>query len=314
MALPEWINEDGTTYPFLSQSTRAYRGTRLKGTELSAAASNKAGIQVQEWERGLYQIGCRIIHAFKKITIGLREKKKGLRLEAVLHGELAIRQNGHERKLFAGQYHFTRADQFNLSFKKESSCTYFVSYYPDELIGEFGVDNRLPPSEPRLMPAPMLHLLQEALHHPYDPTLQSLYYQNLVRDLFFIHLTHTAVGLPGELREADIAAVYEADAILSKDLSEHFTIQQLSGMAGTNAFKLKKGFREIFNTGVFGRLLFRRMEHAKMLLASTDKPIKEVALEAGYATVAGFITAFGKRFGKTPLEWREAAKGSHLPQ
>jgi AraC-like DNA-binding protein len=76
-------------------------------------------------------------------------------------------------------------------------------------------------------------------------------------------------------------------------------------MAGTNAFKLKKGFRLIFKMGVFGRLLYRRMEKAKLLLETTGKPIKDVAYEAGYETVAGFITAFRKRFGKTPLDWRE---------
>lgn len=308
MALPEWFNENGTPYPFQPANSRQYRGTRLKGTLLSGSVTDNVHITVQEWEQGIYHIACRFIHAVKKISIDLQEKTSGLRFEAVLSGELPILYNGTIQRLSAGQYHLTAAGAYTGLFKKGSFCTYFVSYYPDEMIREFGVQTILQPGEPRRMPEAMLHLLQEALHHPYEQQLHTLYYQNLVRDLFFIHLTSVSGVLPGELREADIAAVYEADAIMSKDLSEHFTIQQLSGMAGTNAFKLKKGFKEIFKTGVFGRLLFRRMEQAKVLLSTTNKPIKEVALEAGYETVAGFITAFRKRFGMTPLEWREAQR------
>ena len=76
-------------------------------------------------------------------------------------------------------------------------------------------------------------------------------------------------------------------------------------MTGTNAFKLKKGFRLVFKMGVFGRLIHRRMERAKFLLENSSKPVKEIALDSGYTTVAGFITAFRKKFKMTPLEWRE---------
>lgn len=75
-------------------------------------------------------------------------------------------------------------------------------------------------------------------------------------------------------------------------------------MAGTNQFKLKNGFRRIFGMGVFHRLLFLRMEHAKTLLETTNKSIGEIAELAGYDTAAGFIHAFRREFDITPREWR----------
>jgi AraC-like DNA-binding protein len=50
------------------------------------------------------------------------------------------------------------------------------------------------------------------------------------------------------------------------------------------------------------------MEHAKLLLQTTNKSIGNVADLAGYDTVAGFIHAFRKRFGVTPREWRNQRK------
>jgi AraC-like DNA-binding protein len=79
-------------------------------------------------------------------------------------------------------------------------------------------------------------------------------------------------------------------------------------LAGTNEFKLKKGFRQLFGMGVFHRLLFRRMEKAKMLLETTNKSIGEIADLAGYDTAAGFIHAFRREFDMTPREWRNQQK------
>ena len=95
---------------------------------------------------------------------------------------------------------------------------------------------------------------------------------------------------------------YQADTIISSNLHEHFTIDKLSRMAGTNQFKLKNGFRWILGMGVFHRLLFFLMERAKILLESTDKSIGEIAELAGYDTAPGFIHAFRREFGITPRE------------
>ena len=46
------------------------------------------------------------------------------------------------------------------------------------------------------------------------------------------------------------------------------------------------------------------MYQSKLLLESTDRPISVIAAEVGYASAAGFFTAFRKTFGITPTEYR----------
>ena len=311
MPYPEWINEHGLPYKLLPVTTRQFQGILLPDSKVFKSSTKKNEVLMQEWEEGIYHIGFRVLRFFQELKLNVKEDNI-LRLEAIHTGELNVRNmSGEETRLRQGQYMLTNVPHYIASFEKDTSCSYFVSYYPPELIKEFGFADTLSVSTPRQMPESMRQLIQEALHNPYQANLRGFYYQNLIRDLLFIHLTTTKITLPDELSDADIAAVYQADAILSADLSEHYSIPQLSSRAGTNAFKLKKGFRLIFNMGVFGRLLYRRMEQAKVLLETTSKPIKEVAFEAGYDTVAGFITAFRKRFGSTPLEWREKKSGKN---
>jgi AraC-like DNA-binding protein len=75
----------------------------------------------------------------------------------------------------------------------------------------------------------------------------------------------------------DIASIYKADSIIAANLKKHYTIDELSRMSGTNKLKLKIGFKKAYGMGVFKRLVFRWMEHAKTLLESTDKSIGEIA-------------------------------------
>lgn len=303
---PEWTDADAIPYIFTASDARRQPGPRLPGARLSKLLTRKQEIFLHHWESGLYQISFRLLKFMKALRMQVKERHPGYRLEAVLAGELhCVQANGERTRIRQGQYLLTDASRYILEFDKHSHCHYFVAYYPAELLREFGLAAPLTATTPLPIPAAMNQLLHQALLNPYRAPVQDFYYQNLVRDLLFTHLTHTPVPLPAALTDAEIAAVNQADAILSADLSTHYSIQQLSGMTGTNAFTLKKGFRLLFHMGVFGRLQERRMEQAKQLLQHTSMPIKEVAYEAGYSTVAGFITGFRKRFGKTPLQWRE---------
>jgi AraC-like DNA-binding protein len=46
------------------------------------------------------------------------------------------------------------------------------------------------------------------------------------------------------------------------------------------------------------------MERARKLLEETDKPIKQVAVLAGYNTISSFSAAFKKSFKLSPSQWR----------
>lgn len=283
---------------------RKYRGTLLPGSEVRQTNSEHGLITVQQFKSPLFAISYRIFELFNKVKLFIKEGS-GLRFEALLKGEMQVSVDGKKIKLKEGQYHFTNIPLFRSLFKKNTACNIFITYYSAEFLNQFGIE--VLPSHPQRMPAMMANLIQEMLHNPYEEKLRDFYYENCVRELLFFHLAHGKRSIPSVLEDRDIAAIYQADTIITSNLHEHFTIDRLSRMAGTNQFKLKKGFRQVFGMGVFHRLLFLRMEQAKTLLETTNKSIGEIAELAGYDTAAGFIHAFRREFGVTPREWRQEA-------
>lgn len=83
------------------------------------------------------------------------------------------------------------------------------------------------------------------------------------------------------------------------------TIIALSKLIGINEYKLKKGFKELFGTTIFGYIHQNRMTLAKSLLLDTTKSVKEVAYQIGYSSPQHFSNAFKKEFGVTPNSIRK---------
>jgi AraC-like DNA-binding protein len=298
----QFFYPDGKQITFQQIDRKKYRGILLPGSEVQQGNTFAALITLQEYQSYLFSISHRLLEIFSKIKFSVYETA-GLRLEALLSGEMHISVNGEKRKFRAGEYRITDVPLFTALFKKGTSCNIFISHYSAELLRQLEID--IAPCVPQRMPDMMSNLINEILRNPYEEKIRNFYYENSVRELLFLHLLQDTNSLPDKLMNKDILAIYKADSIIASNLQRHYTIDELARMANTNTLKLKTGFNKIYGMGVFKRLVFRRMEHAKILLETTDKSIGEVANLSGYDTVAGFIHAFRKEFGLTPREWRK---------
>ncbi|RTQ48616.1 AraC family transcriptional regulator [Hymenobacter gummosus] len=81
---------------------------------------------------------------------------------------------------------------------------------------------------------------------------------------------------------------------------------ELARLFGTNDFKLKKGFRQLFDTTVFGYVAEKRLTVAQQLLTLTDQPVQDIAESVGFTNAAHFATAFRKKFGVAPSQVRRS--------
>ncbi|WP_120241166.1 helix-turn-helix domain-containing protein [Marinifilum flexuosum] len=106
------------------------------------------------------------------------------------------------------------------------------------------------------------------------------------------------------LKACDRDKIREAEFLLTKDLNQAYTIEQLSREVGLNTKKLKMGFKKIFGNTIHVHLLERKMKRACHLLLKSDLNIAEVGLECGYDNASHFSTAFKKQFGVRPLDFR----------
>ena len=102
----------------------------------------------------------------------------------------------------------------------------------------------------------------------------------------------------------DIPALELAKSIIEKDPASHIHIPMLADKAGINEFKLKLGFRELFQTSPYQYRLHLCLERAKVLLEETDDTIDQIAGKVGFDSYNGFSTAFKKNYNIAPTEYR----------
>ena len=100
----------------------------------------------------------------------------------------------------------------------------------------------------------------------------------------------------------DVERMHEARDIIVKNIATPCSLIDLAKMVGTNEFKLKKHFKEIFGTTVFGYWNDLKMNDAKQKLLHEELNISEIAESLGYKNSNHFSTAFRKYFGHTPSE------------
>jgi len=102
------------------------------------------------------------------------------------------------------------------------------------------------------------------------------------------------------LRSADRDRLERARQILGDRLNNPPSLKDLAKQIGLNECTLKRGFRQLFGTTVFGYLYQQRMEYAKQLLQQRELNVSQVAKKVGYASQSRFATAFRKKFGINP--------------
>jgi len=108
------------------------------------------------------------------------------------------------------------------------------------------------------------------------------------------------------MKSDDIDKLQQAKKLIAADLQNPPSLIELARAVGLNDFKLKKGFKELFGTTVFGYLFEIRMEKAKELLISAGQSISEVAHVVGYKNAHHFTAAFKKHFGYLPSKINKA--------
>lgn len=151
-------------------------------------------------------------------------------------------------------------------------------------------------------------VINEILHCPYSDEL---------KDLFLLSKSIELLVLQADLYEQESHSLFikkrsdkekliEAKELLALRMEHPPTIVELAKLVGLNEYKLKKGFKELFGTTVFGFIHASRMSLAKRLLLGTDKSAKEIGYEAGYSSPQHFSKAFKKEFGISPNSIRKA--------
>ncbi len=98
----------------------------------------------------------------------------------------------------------------------------------------------------------------------------------------------------------------EVKRYIGKNYAEKISIDLLSRRFLTSKSTLMHGFKSRFGTTINDYLTEVRIEHAKSLLAHTDRPIQEIAETCGFANQNYFAKVFLKINQTTPTAYRRS--------
>lgn len=98
--------------------------------------------------------------------------------------------------------------------------------------------------------------------------------------------------------------VHDARTIIHTQYQSPPSLHELASLVGTNECTLKSTFKQKFGTTVFQYLFEYRMQLAVRYLLDSNQPIGDIGMALGYDYQSHFCTAFRRKFGISPSEFR----------
>jgi AraC-like DNA-binding protein len=182
---------------------------------------------------------------------------------------------------------------------------------------EFNTINQHIPAD-----AGILGILKNIMDCPFKGDMKSAFIREHIRALLTLQLFHfnpivtgKKIRLDGKISKRDEDILQEVKKYIDQHFLNPASLDILSKHFGINDFKLKHGFKVLFDTSPMRYLQYKRLAYSLWLLRETDKTIKEIADAVGYSHAANFTTAFTKAFGNSPLHYRTGGnKGYSLAE
>lgn len=88
-------------------------------------------------------------------------------------------------------------------------------------------------------------------------------------------------------------------------ISEPINIDMLASRLGYSKYYLSTRFKKETNCSVNNYIKFARIERAKMLLATTNQALEDIAEATGFVSRSFFATTFKRCVGKPPAQYRK---------
>lgn len=122
------------------------------------------------------------------------------------------------------------------------------------------------------------------------------------------HIQKLALYSGASLGGRDLVRVERARRLLETRPEHDWTIESLAQCVELNTRKLKEGFRQLHDSGVYGYLQRVRIERAAGLLGGRCS-VSEVAAAIGYASASHFAKVFRRYHGINPQQYQAQLAG-----
>jgi AraC-like DNA-binding protein len=159
-------------------------------------------------------------------------------------------------------------------------------------------------ARPDRLRALLEHLIEDQQAAILTPSAAHGYLQLVLAEILLETTTTAdpAVASPLAVR----AAAFIADHITEPDLST----ARIAGELAFNADHLGRAFRDAFGETLTDHVHRLRIDRARMLFRSTDRPVARVAAEVGFGDERYFRRIFKRRVGLTPGQFQRLRPSS----
>ena len=155
--------------------------------------------------------------------------------------------------------------------------------------------------------------LSRAVEEAFRTSLDSLAIDSLVIDLVRGLMAEERQGArPVISRRVDVPAVERARQFLDAERTRVVHSAELEAITGLTRYDLCRQFRTMLGTSPHRYLLMRRLEFARDRIHQ-QRPLVEVACDAGFADQSHFTRVFKSAFGLTPTRYRALRARRRLP-
>ncbi|WP_419768154.1 helix-turn-helix domain-containing protein [Arcobacter sp.] len=152
-----------------------------------------------------------------------------------------------------------------------------------------------------------IHLAKELFTSPFHGGLHDVYMQSKILEIIYNEFNELTFHKQStkdkkvKITKEDIEALYKAREIILQN-KDFLTVLNLSKKVAINEFKLKYGFKKLFNTTPGNMILEQKMIHAKELIEKSEFSISEISNFVGYKYQQSFTNAFIRYFNIRPKD------------
>jgi AraC-like DNA-binding protein len=116
---------------------------------------------------------------------------------------------------------------------------------------------------------------------------------------------HEVLSVSDNLKKYHLLTIETAQEFIHRSFSEDLSLQQLAQHCHISPFHFSRIFKTVLNTSPHKYLLGVRLQHAKILIATSQKAISDIAFECGFSSLEYFATAYRQQFKISPTQHRK---------
>ncbi|HEY6978895.1 MAG TPA: AraC family transcriptional regulator [Chitinophagaceae bacterium] len=116
---------------------------------------------------------------------------------------------------------------------------------------------------------------------------------------------HEVLSVSDNLKKYHLLTIETAQEFIHRSFSEDISLQQLAQHCHISPFHFSRIFKTVLNTSPHKYLLGVRLQHAKILIATSQKAISDIAFECGFSSLEYFATAYRQQFKVSPTQHRK---------